>query len=167
MVNLLMFYFVPSTSLVSHATQRNLFQSFAGLIYDTFSAHLDSTSPLEELATLCSGSLWPKWLGWVEAEQVPATDIARLANLLKPSLADAFNTLGGLIPFSAGGKLDSGELKLTTIGSYLLIAGYLASYNPARTDVRLLAVEAEEGLNGPKKKGKRKQKSFTKVRPQQ
>lgn len=163
MVNLLMFYFVPSTSLVSHATQRTLFHSFANLMYDTFSAHLDSTSPLEELATLCSGPLWTKWLGWVENEQVLASETGRLTALLRPFLADSLNTLGGLTPFSTGSKLDAGELKLTITGSYLLISGYLASYNPARTDVRLLAVEAEEGVNGPKKKGKRKQKSFTKV----
>lgn len=162
MVNLLVHYFVPSTSLVSPSTQYTLFQSFAGLMYDTFSSHLDSTTPLEELATLCSGSLWTKWLSWVENDQVPYQDVARLAALLRPSLADALNTLGGLVALE--GKLTSGELTLTTLAKYLLISGYLASYNPARTDVRLLAVEAEEGVNGPKKKGKRKQKAFTKVR---
>lgn len=44
-------------------------------------------------------------------------------------------------------------LRLSISASFLLIAAYLASYNHARTDVRMLAVEAEEqGLGSPSKK---------------
>lgn len=49
----------------------------------------------------------------------------------------------------------SKNLRLSISASFLLIAAYLASYNHARTDVRMFAVEAEERLNGSPSKSKK------------
>ena len=46
-------------------------------------------------------------------------------------------------------------LSLPTSAAFLLMAAYLASYNPPRTDVRMFAVGADENVNG-KSKGRKK-----------
>ena len=50
----------------------------------------------------------------------------------------------------------SGELELPYLSKYLLISAYLASYNPASTDVRVFAKRATAGKRRRKQRGPRK-----------
>ena len=69
MVNLLSHLFQPANDrFIAEATQKSLFKTFVGILYDTFSSHLSSAAPVEELASLASGRLWDEWCSFIEGE---------------------------------------------------------------------------------------------------
>ena len=160
--------------------QEKLYRVFVRLVYDSASVHFSSGDVLDQLEPLVNGELWEKWLSYVENKQggslyythsmidwtdyhtVSANESGRLSSLIKPDLTARLDQLGSLniqeASSSSSTKHRDGSNNLATIRSYLLIAAYLASYNPSRTDVRMLAVAAEEELSFNKKKKTRKAK---------
>lgn len=144
-----------SVSSDSSCTSTAFIRTFIEIIYDAFHA------TCKDIRELCYAVriLWPKFIQPIESGQVDPDDIQKLYKLSQRYFVAAMDKLYlREISLSEWNKANDSDLTdlnstrdqidLPYYSKFLLIASYLASYNPARLDVRFFA----RGPEGVRKK---------------
>ncbi|MCJ1447881.1 MAG: hypothetical protein MMC23_008393 [Stictis urceolatum] len=138
-----------------------LYPRFCGTVYDSLGK--TTTRSIPELRTLCH-TLWPRFVEPIRQGQYGTRNFAQLIVRTRPIFQNEDSLRANLLTTSASASASSSDAPsrarkpqdlLPYYSKYLLIAAYLASYNPPRTDRTFFSKSSEHS----KKRRKRRNAS--------
>eukprot|EP00039_Didymoeca_costata_P003812 m.69755 g.69755 ORF g.69755 m.69755 type:complete len:442 (+) comp12086_c0_seq6:1390-2715(+) len=143
---------------------RQLFSQFARIVYDVFSGPCRDLNELRHLVSL----LFPLYMEPIELGKLSKTDFKELYRCVLPELKKQLGRIylrevstseweqhAGDRTEKAPKAHKTQELELPFLSKYMLVAAYLASYNPESTDARIFSKhKIQKKRKAPNKKKK-------------